>query len=273
MTTKVKYNRELLEQICERDKCIVDFEKIEKYNRDIRIEFVCYCGNTHNKTFRMLSRNNGGYCAMCSIQKSISKIKQTCIYRYGVENPAQSKEIKDKIKQVNLERYGYESHNQSNNIKEKKKQSIIQKYGVIHQMYIPEVKSKIKQTCLDRYGVEHNSQSQQIKEKKIHSCLFNYGVSYPQQSQIILKKSIKTCKERYGVERPAQNAEISEKQFKNSFKLKPFKFPCNNTIQVQGYEPLLLDMLVKEGYTFDDIITKRTEVPDIWYNKNDKKCI
>jgi ethanolamine utilization protein EutQ (cupin superfamily) len=90
----------------------------------------------------MLSRNNGGYCAMCSTQKSISKIKQTCIDRYGVENPFQSEQIKDKIKQVNLERFGYESHNKSNKIKEKKRQSILQRYGVIHQMYIPEVKSK-----------------------------------------------------------------------------------------------------------------------------------
>jgi hypothetical protein len=34
----------------------------------------------------------------------------------------------------------------------------------------------------------------------------------------------------------------------------------------------LLDILVKDGYTFNDIIIKRTEVPEIWYNKNDKKC-
>ena len=34
----------------------------------------------------------------------------------------------------------------------------------------------------------------------------------------------------------------------------------------------MLDILVKEGYTFEDIITKRNEEPEIWYNKNDKKC-
>lgn len=69
-----------------------------------------------------------------------------------------------------------------------------------------------------------------------------------------------------------QNAEISEKSSKNSYNLKEYSFPCGNIIQVQGYEPFLLDILVKEGYTFDDIITSRIQVPTIWYNKNNKKC-
>jgi hypothetical protein len=80
------------------------------------------------------------------------------------------------------------------------------------------------------------------------------------------------CLIKYGVEYPMQNAEINEKSSKNSYKLKEFTFPCGNTIQVQGYEPFLLDILVKDGYTFDDIITSRLQVPEIWYNKNDKKC-
>lgn len=49
MTVKVKYNRELLEQICERDKCIVDFDKIQEYNQKVVIEFICSCGSTHKK--------------------------------------------------------------------------------------------------------------------------------------------------------------------------------------------------------------------------------
>ena len=69
-----------------------------------------------------------------------------------------------------------------------------------------------------------------------------------------------------------QNAEISERQSKNAFRLKTYTFHCGNTIQVQGYEPLLLDILVKQGYTFEDIIVSRTQVPEIWYkNTNNKK--
>ena len=41
------------------------------------------------------------------------KIKNTCLKRYGADNPLQSEEIKEKIKKTNLEKYGVEylSHN------------------------------------------------------------------------------------------------------------------------------------------------------------------
>jgi len=55
-------------------------------------------------------------------------------------------------------------------------------------------------------------------------------------------------------------------------KLKTFTFPCGNTMKVQGYEPFLLDILVHtEGYTFEDILTKKTDVPEIWYMMDEKK--
>ena len=33
--TKICYDKNLLQEVCNRDKCIIDFDKIEKYNRDI----------------------------------------------------------------------------------------------------------------------------------------------------------------------------------------------------------------------------------------------
>ena len=68
-----------------------------------------------------------------------------------------------------------------------------------------------------------------------------------------------------------QNAEFFEKQLQNSYKLKEFNFPCGKTILVQGYEPFLLKNLVEEGYTHEDIITKRADVPEIWYDEDNKK--
>ncbi len=203
MTAKVKYNKKLLEQICERDKCIIDFDKIEKYNRDVRIEFICCCGNNCKKTLRCLYEGGGAHCQKCTEKLRQTKVKQKSLDKYGVEHFTQVKEIKDKV----------------------------------------------KQTCLNKYGVDCVLQSEQVKMKSKQTCLDKYGVEYPQQ-----------------------NAEVSERCSKSAYKRKLYTFPCNNTIQVQGYEPLLLDILVKEGYTFEDIITKRTEVPEIWYNKDDNKC-
>jgi hypothetical protein len=68
-----------------------------------------------------------------------------------------------------------------------------------------------------------------------------------------------------------QFGEVAEYQLQNAYNLKEFNFPCGKTILVQGYEPILLKSLVEEGYIYEDIIVKRTEVPLIWYEKDNKK--
>lgn len=81
MTSKVKYNRELLEQVCERDKCIVDFANIEKYNRDVRIEFVCSCGKNYIKKYYQIYNCSGAYCKDCTQINQQKKSKQTFIQK------------------------------------------------------------------------------------------------------------------------------------------------------------------------------------------------
>lgn len=46
------------------------------------------------------------------------KSKETCMKKYGVENPSQSLEIKEKIKQNNLNKYGAEYYSQTKEYKE-----------------------------------------------------------------------------------------------------------------------------------------------------------
>ena len=400
-----RYTKELLEKICSRDKCIIDFDKIEKYNREINIEFICNCGITYNKTFRQLYELSYGFCKICTENRRIDMVKQTCLDRYGVENPFQSQEIKDKSKQTCLNKYGVEYSLQSQEVRDKSKQTCIEKYGVENPFQSQEIKDKSKQTCLnkygvefasqldefkenvkqtcierygveylmrskefkdksiktcldkygvehpsqlqdfqdkikqtrlDKYGIEYSLQSQEIKNKFKQTCLLNNGVEYPMQSQEIRNKSKQTCLlnngfeyptqtekckktciekygveyslqsqevkdkskktcldkygvehvsqsyefkeivkqtclDKYGVEYPMQFSEVAEYQLHNSYKLKEFIFPCGNSIQVQGYEPFLLKNLVEEGYTYEDIIVKRTDVPVIWYEKNNKQ--
>ncbi len=143
--TKIKYDKKLLEEICNRDKCIIDFEKIEKYNRDINIEFICNCGIKYTKTICRLYKSCA-YCKICTLNIKNEKSKQTCIDKYGVEHSSQSQEIKDKYKQTCLDKYGAENAFQSQ-----------------------EVKDKSKQTCLDKYGVEYSMQSQEVKDKSKQS--------------------------------------------------------------------------------------------------------
>lgn len=310
---KIKYDKALLEGICNRDNIIVDYNTIEKYNRDIKIEFICSCGKVDSKNFRCMYKNSA-YCDECMKVKSNErriktylerygvinpnnikdvrdKIKNTCLGKYGVEYSMQSQQVRDKQKQTCLEKYGVEYASQSQYFKDKQKQTCLKKYGVENANKTKETRDKIKKTNLDRYGVEHISQREDFREKCKETSLKNYGVEHYTQTTEYKERYKKTCLNKYGVdninklqeinnkkketslknygvEYPMQNAEFSEKCSKNSYKLKQFTFPCSNTIKVQGYEPLLLDILVKEGYIYEEIITKRTDVPEIWYDIN-----
>jgi hypothetical protein len=218
------------------------------------------------------------------------KIQQTNLERYGKIHPMQNTNIKEKTQTTNLKRYGVENPMQNTNIKERLKQSMIKKYGIENPMQNQEFKLRLKQTILERYGVEHISQldsfkeyikqksletygtdhplqSEQVKEKIRKTNIERYGVEYPMQSDDNKEKSKITCLEKYGVEHPMQNPEIARKMFVT----KDFEMPNGTIIKVQGYEPIVLQMLLDIGYTQDDIITSRSEVPEIWYLDTNKK--
>ena len=148
MANKIYYNKDLLLEICDRDKCIIDFVKIEKYNMNTRIKFICNCGIEYSKTFILLYKSAGAFCKKCTENIRQEKKKQTCLEKYGVENPSQLQEVKDKSKQTCMERY-----------------------GVAYSLQSQEVKNKSKQTCLDRYGVEHPLQLQEVRDKIKQSCI------------------------------------------------------------------------------------------------------
>uniref|UniRef100_A0A6C0CE77 DUF7487 domain-containing protein n=1 Tax=viral metagenome TaxID=1070528 RepID=A0A6C0CE77_9ZZZZ len=289
----INYNSNLLQEICDRDKCKIDYDKIDKYNNNIRIHFICECGKHYQKIFTMMYKV-GAICDNCTNMLKEIKKKTTCLDRYGVENPLQSQEVKDKKKQTCLDKYGVEHPLQSQEVKDKSKQTCLDKYGVEYSLQAQEVKDKSKEYFIKTYGVENASQVQEnkdkkkkkaveiygvenisqsniIKNKKVEKSFNKYGTEHVLQSQEIKDKSKQTCLDKYGVEYPMQNAEFSEKVSKNAYKSKEYNFLCGNTIQVQGYEPFLLKNLVLEGYTYEDITVKKTEVPEIWYEKNNKQ--
>ena len=245
---RIKYNKELLEEICERDKCIVDIDKIENFTRDTRINFICNCGIINEKNFRELYKKGGGFCKKCTLVLQKEKTKITSLDRYGVEHILQNTDIREKGKLTCLKKYNVEYSSQNADVKEKG-----------------------RETCLEKYGYKYPLQNDEIKKLKIKKCLEKYGVENTFQLQEVREKSKQTCLQKYGHEFPQQNADFYENSLKNFYKLKDFTFPCGNIIKVQGYEPLLLKHLVELNYTYEDIIIDRTKVPQIWYKKDNKK--
>lgn len=80
-------------------------------------------------------------------------------------------------------------------------------------------------------------------------------IAYIERSDEIREKMKKTCNKKYGVDHHMQNSEIYEKVSKNSFKYKTYTFPSGRNILCQGYEPLALDLLLKNGINEHDILT------------------
>ena len=67
MTSSItKYDKQLLLKICDRDNCIINFDNIHKYNREIKINFICNCGNEYIKIFRGIYEKSGAYCKICT---------------------------------------------------------------------------------------------------------------------------------------------------------------------------------------------------------------
>ena len=140
-----------------------------------------------------------------------AKAKETFLKKYGVDNPAKSKEIYDKVKKTNLEIYGVECSAQSEVVKEKIKSTNLRKYGVEYSFQAEEVKDKIKATSLERYGVDNPSKSEVIKSKIVESNRKNLGVDYPMQSKDVMDKSRATSFEKYGTEYPNQSEIVKSK--------------------------------------------------------------
>jgi len=92
------------------------------------------------------------------------------------------------------------------------------------------------------------------------------GCEYPTQNKNVREKCKATCVKNWGVEHPCQNAELSEKASKNAYKSYDYIFPSGRVEKIQGTEKYMLnDLLQKEGIQEDDIIVKRNEVPEVWY--------
>ena len=140
-----------------------------------------------------------------------AKAKETFLKKYGVDNPAKSKEVLVKIQKTNLDRYGVECSAQSEVVKEKIKASNLKKYGVEYSFQAEEVKDKIKATSLERYGVDNPSKSDVIKNRIVESNRKNLGVDYPMQSKDVMDKFRATSFEKYGTEYPNQSEIVKSK--------------------------------------------------------------
>ena len=148
----------------------------------------------------------------------------------------------------------------------KQKATFLINYGVPHPLQRQDIRDKKTATFIETYGVANPSQVPEFQEKKKATSLENHGVEHPSQSQEIKDKIKATSMDRFGYENPAQNAEVAEKASKNAYKAYDYIFPSGRVEKIQGYEKYMLDeLLQKENIPEDDIVVKRSQVPEIWF--------
>ncbi len=139
--------------------------------------------------------------------ESIKKYKQTCLIKYGVENPSYLEEVKEKRVKTKLEKFGHINNSQTLEWKTK----IENYWSEIDELEKEDIVERRKKTCLGKYGYEFATQSPKVKE--------------------ITKK---TNLEKYGVESPNQIGEVHRKQQLNGFKR--FKFRDTDITYQGSYE-------------------------------------
>jgi hypothetical protein len=179
-------------------------------------------------------------------KQRVEKRKQTCLQKYGTENPFENQQvkqnhkqavqqavqqnndqIKQKRKQTNLQRYGAESYSQTQQYKQQTIERNQQKYKVNYytetdqfkqkkQQYFSDRKNKQKakqnkdQTCLEKYGTVNPSSTRQIKEKIKQTNLEKYQCENFLQDPDHRERLKKAFRDKYKVENPSQLEQVQQ---------------------------------------------------------------
>lgn len=87
-------------------------------------------------------------CSYCSNHgpARIAKMKQTCMERFGVENPYASKVVQQKLKTIYNQKYGTDYPSQSPEVQAVRRANSLKKYGVEHHGQTEEVRIKLRKS-------------------------------------------------------------------------------------------------------------------------------
>lgn len=134
---------------------------------------------------------------------------------------------------------------------------------------------------LTRHGI--NGELQRLTRSK-ETLLQKYGSDNPQHAPGVQAKTKDTLKNRYGINNVFEmnnshvtgwwdlhGSTVLKKSFKSSMSTKQYTFPSGRTVQIQGYEGLALNILLR-NYNEEDIrVCSEMEIIIDYYDDVDKK--
>lgn len=131
-------------------------------------------------------------------------------------------------------------------VSEKARKTLMERYGAPNQMDVPGAKDKFRKHNLIKFGVEHPMQLKDYQEK-------------------IFIASQETLFDRYGVYNPMPIPLFVDKAQQNGFRIKEYIWQTGQISLIQGYEPIVLKELENQGYTYSEVKTNTTDMPQIMY--------
>jgi hypothetical protein len=261
------FNLEYLNTLLTRDSATLT-GTYPNLNSTIKINFICSCGNEYEKKFNEISYYGGAFCKKCTTKNKVRKIRDTTLEHFGVENPSQAKEVKELKNKTYIEHFG-DHPKRTKDVQDKYINTCLEKYGCVNSAQAVHVKEKIKQTFDELYQ-GHPMFINTVKEKVKNTCIDRYG-GHPAKSDEVKEKTKSTNINKYGCH-PSQTVEVHNKLVHSSKSYKKYTLPSGKEINVQGYEPFALNILLKE-YNEEKIKTDRCNIPRINYNYNGENKI
>lgn len=150
----------------------IKIEDLPKYSK-CKINVICDCCHSESAVLyinytKTLDKFEKYRCYECGR----NAIKQTCLDRYGVDNPTKLKQISEKIS-LN---YKNKSDIEKELMIEKQKNTIFGKYGDWF-VNTPSYKEMIRETSIEKYGVDDYRKSNFFKNKVKKTIFERYGVN------------------------------------------------------------------------------------------------
>jgi len=130
-----------------------------------------------NDNFRKLHINRIIFNA--TKEESLEKQKQTCLDKYGVDNPFKLELFQNKAKDTMQLKYGVNNVSKSPEIKEKKRKTTLRRFGVDNPMKNKNIREKLEQTNLKRYGTKYYIMTEDSRDKLYKSNIIKYGFINP----------------------------------------------------------------------------------------------
>ncbi len=224
-------------------KILEDYKTYEKITGFTIIKFECLNKNCNEKVDKKYNclKEGGFYCSKCTLINAI--LKKECIENKNIEVKIYDLQLLNRmVKENDLElTESYENINLNKDIRIKGKCKTEKCEGIFNKIFDNLYNNKV-------FFCEICSKKE-INERKIETYINNYGF-----------------------DNPLKNPEYAEKHMKSLYNLKKYKMPSGVDIDYQGFENFAFDdLLKKENISEEDLIFKRTEVPELWWIDNENK--